>query len=160
MTDSFSDWESEKQTLLSRQISELGLAIPGTRVERMVGQLYQELDAKNLKFRPPVYLSDQWGCPDGTPVIGVPFYLADQRLERIEAEQAGAVESDEEAMRYLRHEAGHAVNYAFRLYDRADFANNFGDYALPYQERYAADPLSRSYVRHILGWYAQKHPDE
>lgn len=63
-------------------------------------------------------------------------------------------------MRYLRHEAGHAVNYAFRLYDRADFANNFGDYARPYQERYAADPLSRAYVRHILGWYAQKHPDE
>ena len=24
----------------------------------------------------------------------------------------------------------------------------------------AADPLSRDYVRHILGWYAQKHPDE
>jgi len=113
-----------------------------------------------VTFRPPVYLSDQWGCPDGTPLIGVPFYLADKRLERIEAEQAGAVEGDEETMRYLRHEAGHAVNYAFRLYDRADFSNNFGDYARPYHERYAADPLSRAYVRHILGWYAQKHPDE
>ena len=154
------EWDVERSELLGRRISDLGLEIEGTRVERLVERLYTELAERGVTFRPPVYLSDQWGCPDGTPLIGVPFYLADIRLERIEAEQAGAVESDEEAMRYLRHEAGHAVNYAFRLYDRADFSNNFGDYARPYHERYAADPLSRAYVRHILGWYAQKHPDE
>jgi hypothetical protein len=122
--------------------------------------LYEELDARGIAFRPPLYLSDQWGCPDGTPLIGVPFYLADERLERIEAEHAGGVEGDEEAMRYLRHEAGHAVNYAFHLHERPDFAETFGDYARPYAEHYLADPLSREYVRHILGWYAQKHPDE
>ena len=154
------EWDVERSELLGRRISDLGLEIEGTRVERLVERLYTELAERGVTFRPPVYLSDQWGCPDGTPLIGVPFYLADKRLERIEAEQAGAVEGDEEAMRYLRHEAGHAVNYAFRLYDRADFSNNFGDYARPYHERYAADPLSRAYVRHILGWYAQKHPDE
>ena len=38
-----------------------------------------------------------------------PFYLADDRLERIEAEHSGAVESDDEAMRYLRHEGGARV---------------------------------------------------
>ena len=70
------------------------------------------------------------------------------------------MERDDEAMRYLRHEAGHAVNYAFRVHERTDFGTLFGDYARPYEERYAADPLSRSHVRHILGWYAQKHPDE
>jgi Putative zinc-binding metallo-peptidase len=132
----------------------------GTRVERLTTQLYEELAARGVAFRPPVYLSDQWGCPDGSPIIGVPFYLADDRLERIEAEHAGSIESDDEAMRYLRHEAGHAVNYAFRLHERADFSGVFGDYARPYREHYAADPLSRAYVRHILGWYAQKHPDE
>jgi hypothetical protein len=63
-------------------------------------------------------------------------------------------------MRYLRHEAGHAINYAFHLHERPDFGALFGDYARPYHERYAANPLSRAYVRHILGWYAQKHPDE
>jgi hypothetical protein len=154
------EWDAERGQLLGRRISELGLEIAGTRVERLVERLYGELADRHIAFRPPVYLSDQWGCPDGTPVIGVPFYLADARLERIEAEYAGAVEGDEEAMRYLRHEAGHAVNYAFRLHDRPDFAEQFGDYALPYRERYAANPLSRSHVRHILGWYAQKHPDE
>jgi hypothetical protein len=154
------EWDAERGQLLGRRISELGLEIAGTRVERLVERLYGELADRRIAFRPPVYLSDQWGCPDGTPVIGVPFYLADERLERIEAEHAGAVEGDDEAMRYLRHEAGHAINYAFRLHDREDFAEQFGDYALPYEERYAANPLSRAYVRHILGWYAQKHPDE
>ncbi|MEP6729691.1 MAG: putative zinc-binding metallopeptidase [bacterium] len=154
------EWESERAQLLGRRISELGLAIRGTRVEALTTLLYQELAARDIAFRPPVYLSDQWGCPDGSPIIGVPFYLADDRLERIEAEHAGSIESDDEAMRYLRHEAGHAVNYAFRLHERADFNAIFGDYARPYREHYAADPLSRAHVRHILGWYAQKHPDE
>jgi hypothetical protein len=36
----------------------------------------------------------------------------------------------------------------------------FGPYSRPYRERYRADPFSHDYVRHILGWYAQKHPDE
>ena len=160
MTESFSDWEAERQNLLTRQISELGLAIPGTRVERMVDQLYAELDAKGLRFHPPVYLSDQWGCPDGTPLIGVPFYLADPRLERIEDDFAEGIESDQESMRFLRHEAGHAFNYAYRLYDRPDWRMTFGPYSRPYRERYQADPFSHDYVRHILGWYAQKHPDE
>jgi hypothetical protein len=154
------EWEAERTQLLGRRISELGLAIKGTRIERLVDRLYAELGEHGVTFKPPVYLSDQWGCPDGTPLIGVPFYLADVRLERIEAEHAGAVEGDEEAMRYLRHEAGHAVNYAFRVHERPDFSSVFGDYARPYAERYAANPLSRAYVRHILGWYAQKHPDE
>lgn len=153
-------WDEERDQLLGRRISELGLAIAGSRVEQLVTRLHEELAARGLTFRPPVYLSDQWGCPDGTPLIGVPFYLADSRLERIEAEVAGALEGDEEAMRYLRHEAGHAINYAFRLHERPEFDALFGDYARPYEEYYPANPLSRDHVRHILGWYAQKHPDE
>jgi hypothetical protein len=153
-------WETERDALLGRKISELGLSIRGSRVERLVETLYAELAAKSVSFRPPVYLSDQWGCPDGVPIIGVPFYLVDERLERIEAEMSGSVEDDAEAMRYLRHECGHAVNYAFCLYDRAEWRSYFGSFSLPYRDRYRADPFSREYVRHILGWYAQKHPDE
>ena len=153
-------WEKERAELLERQISSLGLGIRGTRVERLVARLDDELMARGIAFRPRVYLSDEWGCPDGSPIIGVPFYLADERLERIETEHAGSVESDDEAMRYLRHEAGHAMNYAFLLHERGDFEALFGDYSRPYHEHYAANPLSRDHVRHILGWYAQKHPDE
>jgi len=63
-------------------------------------------------------------------------------------------------MRYMRHEAGHAFNYAYRLYDREDWRRMFGPYSRPYHDRYHVDPFSREYVRHVLGWYAQKHPDE
>jgi hypothetical protein len=153
-------WSAEREALLGRRISDIGLAVEGTRVERLAAELYRELDSRGIRFRPPVYLSDQWGCPDGTPLIGVPFYLADERLERIEAEMAGSVEDDEEAMRYLRHEAGHAINYAFQLHERPEWRSQFGSFDKPYRERYRADPFSRAHVRHILGWYAQKHPDE
>jgi hypothetical protein len=146
--------------LLEQQISSLGLSLRGSLVERLANQLYDELSAKGIRFHPPVYLSDQWGCPDDTPLIGVPFYLADPRLARIEEEVAVEVEGEGDVMRFLRHEAGHALNYAYRLYDRADWRKTFGPYSRPYQDRYRADPFSRAFVRHILGWYAQKHPDE
>lgn len=158
--DRATEWEAEKGALLGRRISELGLQIRGSRIERLVDELYHELAAKGIAFRPPVYLSDEWGCPDGTPLIGVPFYLVDPRLERIESEMSGGVEDDREAMRYLRHESGHAVNYAFRLYERGDWQRTFGSFSKPYRDRYRPDPFSRAHVRHILGWYAQKHPDE
>ena len=158
--DTFENWEGERQSLMSRKISELGLAIAGTRVEKMVDQLYSELADKGLSLRPPVYLTDQWGCPDGIPLIGIPFYLADPRLEKIEDDFAEGIESEQESMRFLRHEAGHAFNYAYRIYDRPDWRQTFGPYSRPYRERYKADPFSHDFVRHILGWYAQKHPDE
>ncbi|MBA3403431.1 MAG: hypothetical protein H0U13_01920 [Gemmatimonadaceae bacterium] len=160
MDDPIADWEGERRTLMARNISDFGLSIAGTRVERMVEQLYSELRDRGLAFRPPVYLSDQWGCPDGTPLIGVPFYLADPRLQRIEEDFAEGIESDDESMRYLRHEAGHAFNYAYKLHERPDWHTTFGRYSRAYRDRYSADPFSHDFVRHILGWYAQKHPDE
>ena len=136
--ESSDDWEGQRRALLSKRISELGLSIRGTLIEQLVERLYRELDARGLAFRPPVYLSDQWGCPDGTPLIGVPFYLADPRLTKLEEEMAVDVEGERDAMRYLRHEAGHAFNYAYRLYERADWHALFGPYSRPYRERYPA----------------------
>src|SRR5688500_11737408 len=153
-------WDAERSALLGKRISDLELRLHGSPLEQLVDRLYAELRDRELSFLPPVYLSDEWGCPDSTPVIGVPFYLADQRLMRIEEERAAGVETPDESMRFLRHEAGHAYNYAYRLYDRPEWRRLFGPYSRPYRERYHADPFSRAYVRHILGWYAQKHPDE
>jgi hypothetical protein len=154
------NWEIEREALLQKRISALGLTIQGSRVERLVEQLYAELKAKEIKFRPPVYLSNEWGCPDETALIGVPFYLVDPRLERLEGEMSAGLEDDVESMRYLRHECGHAINYAYRLFERDEWPTVFGEFSRPYRERYRADPFSRAHVRHILGWYAQKHPDE
>lgn len=154
------DWDKERRELLGRRISELGLRIQESPLQRLVEELYRELDTKGLAFRPPVYLSDEWGCPDGTPLIAVPFYLADRRLLKLEEEFALEVEREEDSLRFLRHEAGHAINYAYRLYDRPEWRRIFGPYSRPYRERFHVNPFSRAHVRHILGWYGQKHPDE
>jgi len=146
--------------LLGKRISQLGLRIEGSAVQRFVDQLYRELEHKGLKsFRPVCYLTDEWGCPDGQPVIGIPFYLADPQLARLEREM-NDLEDAREIMMYLRHEAGHAFNYAYRLYTTPEWRKRFGPFNRRYRDHYRPVPFSRRFVRHIAGWYAQKHPDE
>ncbi|MBL9039858.1 MAG: putative zinc-binding metallopeptidase [Archangium sp.] len=146
--------------LLQARIKDLTLHLKGTPLERFIHQLYEELEAKGIALRPECYLSDQWGCPSGVPVIGIPFYLADPNLLTIEDTLGGGAESEREIMMYLRHEAGHAFCYAHKLYETEDWKRLFGDYSKPYLETYKPHPFSRKYVVHISGWYAQKHPDE
>ena len=146
--------------LLSRPIRELGLTLAGSPVERFVEQLYRELDAKGLtKFRPVCYLSDEWGCPSGEPIIGIPFYLAHAALAQLEKETHD-LEDAREIMMYLRHEAGHAFTYAYKLHNSPEWKKTFGPFRRPYHDNYRPAPFSRDYVRHLPGWYAQKHPDE
>lgn len=149
-----------RRQLLQARIKDLKLRLAGTPLEKMILKLHSELEAKGLAFKPECYLSDQWGCPSGVPVIGVPFYLADPNLHSLEDELGFGAESDADILMYLRHEAGHAFNYAYRLYDTPDWSKLFGDYSKPYREDYKPQPFSRRYVVHISGWYAQKHPDE
>jgi hypothetical protein len=150
----------ELRELLDKPVRELGLKIEGSPVERYVHQLYRELEQKKLmKFRPAVYLTDEWGCPSGEPVIGLPFYLANPDLAQLEKEM-NDLEDTREIMMFLRHEAGHAFNYAYRLYNRPEWKQIFGWFRRPYRDHYRPVPFSRNYVRHMAGWYAQKHPDE
>ncbi len=150
----------EVRSLLDSRISELGLRIEGSPVARWVETLYRELARKGLsRFRPRCYLSDEWGCPSGEPVIGIPFYLADPRLARLERAM-NDLEDEREIMAYLRHEAGHAFTYAYRLHRTARWQALFGPFDRPYRDPYRPVPFSRDFVRHLPGWYAQKHPDE
>ena len=153
--------EGERQELLSRKISDLELEIPGTRLETLINELYQELENAGISFKPKTYLADEWGCPHGVPVIGIPFYLADPGLCKLEGELTGIEAEDEsEVMMCLRHEAGHAFNYAYRLFGKPAWRRQFGKFSQPYDEDYKPTPFSTKFVRHIPGWYAQKHPDE
>ena len=150
----------EVRELLSKPIRDLGLKLEGSSVERYVHQLYRELELKGLrKFRPLVYLSDEWGCPSEEPVIGIPFYLADPKLQKLEREM-NDLEDSRQIMMYMRHEAGHAFNYAYELYKTEEWRNLFGSFRKPYRDAYKPIPFSRRFVRHMEGWYAQKHPDE
>jgi hypothetical protein len=63
-------------------------------------------------------------------------------------------------MMYLRHEAGHAFNYAYKLHRTPEWKQLFGPFRRPYHDNYRPIPFSRNFVRHLAGWYAQKHPDE
>jgi len=70
------------------------------------------------------------------------------------------LEDSRQIMMYLRHEAGHAINYAYALHKTPEWKHLFGPYRKPYRDAYRPIPFSRSFVRHMEGWYAQKHPDE
>jgi len=134
------------QELLTKPIKELGLKLEGSPLEKYVRILYRDIERKGLKhFRPACYLTDEWGCPSGEPVVGIPFYLADPKLAALEKDM---------------HEAGHAFNYAYELYQGDEWRTLFGPFRRAYKEHYRPVPFSRRYVRHIAGWYAQKHPDE
>ncbi|MCK7483804.1 MAG: hypothetical protein M0C28_47535 [Candidatus Moduliflexus flocculans] len=69
-------------------------------------------------------------------------------------------------MMLLRHEAGHAVNYAYRLWRRPSWGEIFGALHQALPGRLPARPAEpRTIVRHIAAYpygrtYAQKHPDE
>ena len=71
-----------------------------------------------------------------------------------------ALESERQIMMYMRHEAGHVFNYAYRLYTTPEWRELFGPFFRPYRDEYRPVPFSKHFVRHIEGWYAQKHPDE
>lgn len=144
-------------------IRDLGLRIEGTRLEPLVASFRAELTAVGLeRVQPRVYLSTEWGVAMGSTAIAIPFYLVDVELTEYHKERVGHLEgfSDGDVLRYLRHEMGHVVNYAYKLYQRDDWIKRFGSITKPYIEEYRPKPFSRSYVRHLPGWYAQKHPDE
>jgi hypothetical protein len=154
------DPKGPREALLQTPVRDLGLSVEGSPVAPFVRRLVRELRAKRIRrFTPGFYLTDEWGCPSGQPVIGIPFYLGHPTLARIEKER-NDLENAREIMMYLRHEAGHAFNYAYRLYQRPEWRATFGPYRRPYRDDYRPVPFSRDFVRHLPGWYAQKHPDE
>jgi hypothetical protein len=151
----------KQQELLSRKINELPLRMEGTHLEGLIIRLYKELETAGIAFKPHIYLSDGWGCPDEIPVIGIPFHLADPTLRDLLGRMDGTeVEDDMTVMMILRHEAGHAFNYAYRLYDKPEWQSLFGPFSRPYQDEYQVDPSSTRFVHHLEGCYAQKHPDD
>lgn len=156
----WADWPDDK--LLDLRLCDLQLTVEGSQISEQIRQLNDELSARGLRFRPHFWLSSEWFSPDGVPGIAVPFYLAHPRLARLELDQMFEVEggTQETCMRILRHEAGHAVENAYRLRRRRDRQAVFGRSTQSYPKYYTPKPYSKSYVLHLDMWYAQSHPDE
>jgi hypothetical protein len=147
----------------SLPIRDLGLTVAGTPLAALLEEFRQELLAAGItRLKSRFYLSTEWGVPFGSVAIAIPFYLARPELVELQERRTGHVEglSKREILRYLRHEMGHVVNYAYRLFEREEWVRVFGSITQPYLDEYRPAPFSRRFVRHLPGWYAQKHPDE
>jgi hypothetical protein len=156
-------WETlSDDQLLSLRFCDLELTIEGTDLEQSVDRLYRELKTRGIDFQPHCWLSQEWFSPDGIPGIAIPFYLAHRRLMSIERRLMREVEGGNRnwLMRILRHEAGHAVDTAYRLRRRRRWREVFGPASLPYPQTYRPRPGSRRFVQHLGSWYAQAHPTE
>jgi hypothetical protein len=153
--------EISYQKFLTTRICDLDLNIDES-LAQCFKRLKNELKAHRIVLWPDFYLGNEWGCVNKRVSISVPFYLATPELKTLQ----GDVPTGEELVKILRHETGHAVNYAYRLWQQKGWKEIFGDFTKKYPKQYLykVNPWSKSYVRHLhyLGdpHYAQKHPDE
>src|SRR5215467_12739047 len=122
------------EQLLDLRLCDLPLGIAGTPLERRVARLHDELDARGLRFKPHVWLSEDWFTPDSVSGFAIPFYLAHPRLSRLERRQMLEVEggAEKECLQIMRHETGHALDNAFRLHARKRYRELFGHFTQPY----------------------------
>jgi len=150
------------EQLLDLRLCDLALGIEGTPLESRATRLYQEIHARGLRFTPHLWLSEEWFSPDGIPGFAAPFYLAHPRLAKLERSQMLEVEggTEQECLRIMRHESGHAIDNAFHLHDSRRYRELFGSFKRPYPDWYKPEPHSRNYVMHLPAWYAQAHPAE
>src|SRR5438477_3267135 len=156
------DWVNfSDEKLLEVRMCDLGLSIAGTELEQRTAKLNEELSSRGLA-RPHYWLSDEWFTPDGIPGVAIPFYLAHPRLAKLELAQMLEVEGgdEESCLKILRHEAGHAIDNAYRLRSLRTRRRLFGSPTTEYPEYYTPKPYSKSFVQHLDHWYAQSHPDE
>ena len=152
----------DDESLLDLRFCDLKLRMRDSPVQEHIEQLHEELSQRGIVFRPHCWFSDDWYSPDGIPGIAIPFYLGHPRLMRLEREMLLEVEGGTKAgcMKILRHEAGHAIDTAYRLRRRAAYRRVFGKVSQPYRQYYQPKPSSRDYVLHLSMWYAQAHPLE
>jgi len=157
------DWEKlPDEEILKIRVRDLGIQIQGSELQLLIERLYEELDARGICFHPQCYLTDEWLCPDKIPIIGIPFCLAHPRLKQLEKKMMFEVEggTEESCMKLLRHECGHALNYAYQLYKKTRWRELFGSFSTRYLDSYTYQPYSRRFVINLQDNYAQSHPDE
>ncbi|MBS3919800.1 MAG: putative zinc-binding metallopeptidase [Deltaproteobacteria bacterium] len=153
--------EISYQKLLTTRICDLDLDADES-LGHCFKRLKKELKVHQILVWPDFYFGNEWGCVNKKISISIPFYYATPELKELE----GDVPTSEGIVKTLRHETGHVVNYAYRLWQRKDWKEIFGDFNKKYRDGYLyrVNPWSKSYVRHLhyLGdpHYAQKHPDE
>jgi hypothetical protein len=148
--------------LLRTRFCDLRLTLRNSEIESRMREIRRCLRTRGIRFRPHLWLSEEWFSPDGVPGIAVPFYMAHPRLQRLERRFMGEVEGGNAnwMTRILRHEIAHALDNAYRIRRRKEWRRTFGKASRPYPDIYRPRPASRDFVLHLGHWYAQSHPTE
>src|SRR5256885_17733 len=124
--------EVEQQKLLSTRICDLELHPEGVLAE-CIEQVTSELRARGVTFSPTYYLGDDdFWTSDRAISVNVPWYLANAELWQLVNDHLFEY-SRPEVLMYLRHETGHAINYAFELWRRKDWVHTFRGFRRPYR---------------------------
>lgn len=155
--------------LLMTPIFSLSLKIQNSIFEKLIREVKRELQKHRLAYKPHFYLSDEFGCVEGTVNIGIPFYMASPELEELNrevgSEKHQALE-DHQLKALLRHECGHAFFYAYGLQRNKTAQKLFGNFE---SKRVSIKniPLEPgSHVDYLERWgaasqgYSRTHPEE
>lgn len=163
--------DPETRALMLKRVRDLELKIDGPLAE-CIAEVEGELTSRGITWRPLWYLGTaglvdgEFWTADRANSINIPWYLANEQLWKA-VNDVRVRYSRDDVMRVLRHEAAHALGYAFELWKRPDWQAVFGDFEQPYKDAYEPDPGSTDHVRYLHdagpsqnSHYAQKHPDE
>jgi len=130
----------------------------------VIEEVHKELNSRGFIFQPKYYISDVWGCPNKVPLIGIPYSFCYPIFKPFEND--GVIVQKEPILKIVRHEVGHALNYAYKLYRIPLWEKNFGNFNKPYNLDEAvkyANPYSKDFVVNLPDYnycYSQLHPDE
>ena len=150
------------EELLQKRFCDLRLTLRHSVIDNHIHAIRRDLQRRGIRFKPHVWLSEEWFSPDGVPGIAIAFYMAHPRLMRLERRMMDEVEGGNAnwLTRIMRHEFAHALDNAYRLRRRKEWRETFGNPSQPYPEVYSPRPASRDFVLHLGHWYAQSHPTE
>ncbi len=130
------------QRFLTTRICDLKLDV-NESMAPFFKRLKKELREKRIILWPDFYFGNEWGCVNKKISISVPFYLATPELKALEGDET----TNEKMMKILRHETGHAINYAYKLWQRKGWEETFGDFNKKYRDGYLYRSSCKSYNR-------------
>ena len=145
--------DATTEALLRTPVAKLDLRPVGVLAE-CLQTVASDLAARGIVFHPAWYLGtngDDFWTADRAVSINIPWCYANPTLWRIANRSARAAYTPEEMLKTLRHEAGHALCYAFELWREAGWQEVFGDSRAPYREDFTPAEGSRDFVEYLVG---------
>lgn len=154
-----------KTEMLSARVCDLRLRLSGSVLGSCVERALEEAQHFGITLQPHFYLSDGYGCVQGTANVGLGFWDVDEVLREIHRDRRGYSRDAADLVLLLKHEIGHAFCYSHKLFQLREFRKIFGVQghffaSYPDHNGYRVDPYSNDHVNPDGDNYAQKHPDE